>query len=382
MKASKRPTSGVRRIVAGFAAAVVAAMAVSPAPAMATMDPDNPVIHGAPYVGSTLTLEIEPGTYSGCGAAAGPDYRVYWTRDGVPATDHPNFYQYTLDVNDRGKTIAAHVVASQNGCDPQEVSSEETAPIAASNRANGFTGRGAHELLARRTDGTLMLYSRVNNTWESPRTVGPGWNGFTTVLSPGDFTGDGVNDILARDAAGNLFVYAGTGNGGFYAGRQVGSGWNAFTMIVAPGDFNGDGANDLLARDANGLLYLYPGNGKGGWLARSLVGSGWNVVNKIITPGDFNGDSAVDVLARDTSGALRLYRGNGGGGFTTMSVVGQGWGGMGTIGSAGDIDGNGNVDVYAVDSSGQLMAYYGDGDGGWNGSGVIGWGWGGFTALF
>ena len=168
MKAPMRPTSGVRRIVAGIAAAMVAALAVSPAPAMAAMDPDNPVIHGAPFVGSTLTLEIEPGSYSGCGAAAGPDFRVYWTRNGVLAADHPNFYKYVLDEKDRGKTIAAHVVASQNGCDPQEVSSEETAPIAASNRANGFTGRGAHELLARRTDGTLMVYSRVNNAWESP----------------------------------------------------------------------------------------------------------------------------------------------------------------------------------------------------------------------
>ncbi|MGR0161857.1 FG-GAP repeat domain-containing protein [Paenarthrobacter nitroguajacolicus] len=382
MNAPKRPTSGVRRMVAGIAAAVVAAIAFAPAPAMATMDPSNPVIHGAPFVGSTLTLEIDPASYRGCGAAAGPDYGIYWTRDGVRAADHWAWWTYTLDESDRGKTIAAHVVASQNGCEPLEVSSEETAPISASNRANGFTNRGNYEMLARRADGTLMLYPRVNNAWESPRTVGPGWNGFGTMVSPGDFDSDGINDILAKDSAGNLFLYAGKGDGGFYAGRPIGSGWNAFTSIVAPGDFNGDGHNDILARDSSGVLYLYPGNGSGGWLTRSVIGSGWNVVNTLITPGDFNGDGNVDVLARDTAGALRLYQGNGMGGWAGMTVIGQGWGGMTTIGAAGDIDGNGNADVYAVDGSGQLLAYFGDGDGGWNGAGAIGWGWGGFNAVF
>ncbi|WP_347108772.1 VCBS repeat-containing protein [Paenarthrobacter sp. S56] len=262
MYASSRPTSGVRRGVAGIAAAVIAAFAFAAAPAVATMNPDKPVVHGAPFVGSTLTVEIEPGSFSGCGAAAGPDYSIYWTRDGVTVSRQwPN---YIVTEDDRGATIAAHLVASQNGCDPVEVSSDETAPVAASNRANGFTGRSAFELLARRSDGTLMMYPRINNAWEQPRSIGPGWNGFTAVFSPGDFTGDGNNDILARDSSGRLFLYEGTGDGGFRAGRQIGSGWNGFTSIVAPGDFNGDGNNDVLARDGSGNLYLYPGNGQGG----------------------------------------------------------------------------------------------------------------------
>ncbi|WP_426004595.1 FG-GAP repeat domain-containing protein [Paenarthrobacter sp. NyZ202] len=380
MNALPCPVFGVRRAVAGIAAAIAAAFMLAPAPAQATMDPDQPVIHGAPFVGSTLTVEIEQGSFSGCGAAAGPDYSIYWTRDGVLSSRQwPN---YIVTEEDRGATIAAHLVASQNGCDPVEVSSQETAAISASHRANGFTGRGIFEVLARRTDGNLVLYPRSGNAWEAPRTVGPGWNGFTSVLSPGDFNGDGVNDILARDSSGRLFLYAGTGDGGFFAGRQIGSGWNGFTAIVSPGDFNGDGNNDVLARDSAGTLFLYPGNGNGGWLGRSVAGTGWNVVNQIITPGDFNGDNDVDVLARDTAGNLRLYTGNGSGGWRGSSTIGWGWGGMATIASAGDIDGNGNVDVHAVDGSGRLIAYYGDGDGGWNGSGVIGWGWGGFNAVF
>lgn len=380
MSASSRPTFGVRRAVAGIAAAIVAAVTFAPAPAMAAAEPDQPVVHGAPFVGSTLTVEIEQGSYMGCGLAAGPDYSIYWTRDGVISSRQwPN---YVLTEEDQGKTIAAHLVASQNGCGGQQVSSEETPPVSASNRANGFTGRGAFELLARRTDGTLMLYPRINNAWEPARIIGPGWNGFDTVFSPGDFSGNGANDVLAKDPAGRLFLYEGTGSGGFVAGRQIGSGWNGFTSIVSPGDFNGDGVNDVLARDTTGNLYLYPGNGQGGWLNRSLVGTGWNILNQIITPGDFNGDHDVDILARDTSGNLRLYAGNGAGGWRGSATIGWGWGGMSAIAAAGDIDANGNVDVFAVDGSGQLLAYYGNGDGGWNGSGVIGWGWGAFNPVF
>ena len=72
MNALSCRASGVRRAVAGIAAALIAAVAFAPAPAMATMDPTDPVVHGAPFVGSTLTVEIDPDSYRGCGAA-GPD---------------------------------------------------------------------------------------------------------------------------------------------------------------------------------------------------------------------------------------------------------------------------------------------------------------------
>ncbi|MFE4195723.1 FG-GAP-like repeat-containing protein [Paenarthrobacter sp. NPDC056912] len=373
--------SGVRRAAAGIAAAIFAAVVLTPAPAMATMDPEPPVISGAPYVGSTLTVTWDPYAYKGCGAGAGPDTRIYWTRDGEVATDHPTWPNYVLTEEDRDKTIAAHLVAAYP-CEDLEVASEETAPISASHRPSGFTGRSAFELLARRSDGALLMYPRLNNTWESARTVGAGWNIFPTVFSPGDFDGDGVNDVLGRDSAGGLYLYSGNGDGGWTGPRKVGTGWNIFTSLVSPGDFNSDGTNDVLARDSSGLLYLYPGDGHGGWLPRSVVGQGWNALNAIVTPGDFDGDTNVDVLARDSAGNLKLYRGDGLGGWNGMSVVGQGWSGMSTIGSAGDINADGKLDIFAVDGSGQLRAYYGNGSGGWAGAGVVGWGWNGFTALF
>ncbi len=381
MYAPSRLGSGVRRAVAATLAAIVAAMIVEPAPAMATMDPEPPVITGAPFVGSTLTVTWDPYAYKGCGAGAGPDTRIYWTRDGEVATDHPTWPNYVLGEEDHGKTIAAHLVAAYP-CEDLEVASEETAPISASNRPNGFTGRGAFELLARRSDGALLMYPRTNNAWEPAQTVGVGWNIFPTVLSPGDFDGDGNNDVIGRDSAGGLYLYSGNGSGGWNGPRKVGTGWNIFTSLVAPGDFNSDGTNDLIARDANGLLYLYPGDGHGGWLPRTVIGQGWNALNAIITPGDFDGDTNVDLLGRDAAGNLKLYSGNGAGGWNGTAVVGQGWGGMSKIGSAGDINADGKLDVFAVDSSGQLRAYYGNGAAGWTGAAVVGWGWGGFTDLF
>ncbi len=70
------------------------------------------------------------------------------------AADHTTWPpHYLLGEEDRGKTIAAHLVAN-HPCEGLEVASEETAPISASNRPpNGFTSRGAFELLARRSDG-------------------------------------------------------------------------------------------------------------------------------------------------------------------------------------------------------------------------------------
>ncbi|KIA72645.1 FG-GAP repeat domain-containing protein [Arthrobacter sp. MWB30] len=381
MFAFSRPASGVRRTVAGLGAAIFAAMLMSPSPAMATMDPEPPVITGAPYVGSTLTVTWDPLAYKGCGAGAGPDTRIYWTRDGEVATDHPTWPNYVLTEADRGKTIAAHLVASYP-CSGMEVASEETAPISASNRANGFTAGNSFDLLAKRSDGALLMYPRVNNTWQPAQTVGAGWNIFQTVLAPGDFDGDGLNDVLAKDSAGGLYLYSGNGTGGWNTPRNVGTGWNVFTSIVAPGDFDSDGANDLMARDANGVLYLYPGDGEGGWLPRTTIGTGWNAINSIVTPGDFDGDTNVDLLGRDGSGNLKLYSGDGDGGWNGTAVVGQGWSALTKIGSAGDINADGHNDVFAVNSSGQLLAYYGNGDAGWAGAETIGSGFGVFTDLF
>jgi len=225
--------------------------------------------------------------------------------------------------DDTGARMAAHLTASKTACGGETLHSDETGPVAAPNRANGFTGR-SFELLTRGSDGSLMLYGRTAAAWDAARTVGWGWNVFNLVLSPGDFNGDGKGDVIARDSAGTLYLYAGDGTGGWKPAQTIGKGWNIFDSIVSPGDFNGDGNNDILAREPGGALYLYPGNGSGGWLARTAVGQGWQVMDTLLTPGDFNGDGKVDVLARDRSGYLYFYGGNGAGGWTRSWLVPEG----------------------------------------------------------
>ena len=199
--------------------------------------------------------------------------------------------------------------------------------------ASEFSGDGRQDLLARLPDGTLLMYRGngrggfVTGTGEA---LGGGWQGFTALLAPGDFSGDGRPDILARQSDGALLLYRGNGDSGFTGSAAVvGGGWQDFTALLAPGDFDGDGHADVLARAQDGTLLLYRGNGRGGWVAGSgtPIGSGWEGFTALAARGDFSGDGLPDVLARAPDGTLLMYRGNGKGGWITGAgeVVGAGW---------------------------------------------------------
>ncbi|MFD4370742.1 FG-GAP-like repeat-containing protein [Streptomyces sp. NPDC058486] len=147
-----------------------------------------------------------------------------------------------------------------------------------------FTGDGKPDVLARTSAGELYLYKGSGTGgFQSGRTkVGTGWNGFTAVVGAGDLSGDGKPDLLARTTTGELYLYKGSGTGGFQSGRtKVGTGWNGFTTLLAPGDYNGDRKADLLARNAAGDLYLYKGTGTGGFQAGVKIGSGWKAFTAI-----------------------------------------------------------------------------------------------------
>ncbi|WP_353580117.1 VCBS repeat-containing protein [Arthrobacter sp. Rue61a] len=306
-----------------------------------------------------------------------------------------------LKPEDRGKRISLNV---DRGCDEPNRSAE-TPPIAASNRAMGWTNRGNFELLGRTQGGDLVLYPRTYETewrfwdpstdalyysgsWDEPRVVGTGWNIFNIVFSPGDFDGDGYNDVLGRDSAGRLFLYPGNGDGGWLPPRQVGAGWQIFDSVIGAGDFNGDGNNDVLGRDSAGRLLLYPGDGRGGWLAPSQVGSGWQIFDKIIAGGDTGGDGAVDIFARDRAGVLHQYPANGQGGWKSPAAVGYGWEVMNEILGPGIFSGGDGydvrkprADVVAVDQEGDLHLYGGASTTGLYTGDVIGTGWNIFKNL-
>jgi hypothetical protein len=240
---------------------------------------------------------------------------------------------------------------------------------------NDFNSDGHSDVLARTSDGALMLYRGAGNGgWGTASTVGSGWNSMTAIVSPGDFDGDGRNDILARDGSGLLWLYPGDGASEWLPRVLVGSGWNGMSKIIAVHDFNGDGHPDIAAVDGSGALWLYPGDGHGGWLARQLIGSGWSGMIAVVGVQDFDGDGQPDLLASDASGRLLLYP-HTPSGWKASSVVGSGWNGMTAIASVGDFDGDGIDDILGRDSAGALVLYPGNGHSGWKASRTVGSGW-------
>ncbi|MDI2021134.1 FG-GAP repeat domain-containing protein [Paenarthrobacter nicotinovorans] len=393
---------------AALGALLLGSTTLGAAPAAADYQDWVPPIFGMPYVGSELTigsadhgLQVCPPT-----AEAPHGFVMEWLSNGEPLPAGRQGESLKLLPEDRGNRISftAHGV-----CSEEEVfRSDETAPIAASSRSMGWTGRGNFELLGRTDDGTLVLYPHAytseyrmcpsgagctyyNHTIEEPRVVGRGFGIFDIVFSTGDFDGDGNNDLLGRDSAGTLHIYPGDGEGGWLPPRQVGWGWNIFDTVVGPGDFDGDGNNDVLARDSAGDLYLYPGDGDGGWLTPSRVGTGWNVMNKIATPGDTDGDGAVDIYARDGAGILHQYPADGNGGWKPPSIAGHGWELMTEISGAGVYEplyGNRYSalkplnDIVAIDETGDMRLFLNSEFGaGLFGNTHIGVGWGYFDTL-
>ncbi|MEK8106475.1 VCBS repeat-containing protein [Micromonospora sp. M12] len=96
-----------------------------------------------------------------------------------------------------------------------------------------------------------------------------GWNQYNLVVAPGDWDGDGAPDLIARKTTGEIVLHSGNGYGGWADdSRPVRLGWGiwqGFDSIVAPGDVDGDGKPDLFARKSTGELTLFRGNGKAGF---------------------------------------------------------------------------------------------------------------------
>jgi hypothetical protein len=192
-------------------------------------------------------------------------------------------------------------------------------------------GDGVPDVLAATPGGQLRIYSSalhetgwggVSGTYDptvSPTVVGPGWNVYSKLLSPGDLNADGRPDLLARDHDGGLWFYAGTGSATapFRARVRVGTAWNMYDQVLGAGDFDGNGYGDVIARDVQGRLWLYPGVGNGRLGARRQIGTGWQIFNQIIGDVDWNGDGHLDLLARTFDGRMWFYAGDGHGGYSS-----------------------------------------------------------------
>ena len=154
-----------------------------------------------------------------------------------------------------------------------------------------WDGDGKRDILVRDGDGRLLMYrGNAAGGFITGRAeqIGSGWGPFTALLAPGDWSGDGNQDLLARQSDGALIMYRGDGQGGFAGRAQIGSGWQSFTALLAGGDFSGDGKPDILARAEDGRLLMYRGDGDGGFVTGSAeqVGSGWGSLGGLMLSWD------------------------------------------------------------------------------------------------
>ncbi|MCQ1955052.1 FG-GAP-like repeat-containing protein [Arthrobacter sp. zg-Y826] len=184
-----------------------------------------------------------------------------------------------------------------------------------------FNGDRRNDLLARKPDGSLWFYAGTGKVtsadegYDRAVKVGSGWNTYRQVLGAGDLNSDGKPDLLARDGAGDLWRYYGTGsvsgrNEGYSSGTRIGSGgWDGFTTLLGPGDYDGDGRSDVLATTADGRLLLYRGSGTGLLGVMETVGTGWNAYSPLLVTSP-SGSGAFR-LGGVANGVLWEYRGTG-----------------------------------------------------------------------
>lgn len=235
-----------------------------------------------------------------------------------------------------------------------------------------FNGDGTNDLAARRPDGTLWFYANTGNgTLINPRQIGTGWGIYAQIAGTGDANGDRMADFVASDAAGGVYFYAGTAmrEPAYQAARKIGDfGWDAFDALVGTRDFNGDGKADLIARRPDGTLWFYPGSGSGAYGAARKIGDfGWDAFSALLGVGDFNGDLKNDLVARGRDGSLWFYAGTGkvdsaSNGYKPAVRIGNfGWEAFTALTATGDLNGDGKNDILARRGDGSIWLYRGTG---------------------
>ncbi|WP_308159506.1 Ig-like domain-containing protein [Arthrobacter sp. ISL-65] len=133
-------------------------------------------------------------------------------------------------------------------------------------------------ILAYDAAGTLWYYGNSAGSSLSPRIrTGLGWRGLYLTMT--DFDQNGTQDLLAKRSDGRMLLYRSTGTGGFVSESRptVGAGWNGINSITAVAGFT-TGSSGLMTRLTDGRLARYPFS-RGTWGARTIVGAGWSGYN-------------------------------------------------------------------------------------------------------
>ncbi|MHA7956752.1 FG-GAP repeat domain-containing protein [Streptomyces sp. L500] len=228
-------------------------------------------------------------------SAGAPRFPLFATKRAQDAKDVQDIFRYRS--NDRGG-FGDREVYGFFGSSPRVT---DTATV--DHGHNGEMDGWYHQ----QNDGRLV-YQGVRGS----KVIGPGWDVYDRILSPGDLGGSLESDLLARDKSGVLWLYLARPDATLEKPYRVGPGWDQYTDIVGKGSLNGDGRADIVAKDRNGDLWYYKGTGESHapLSDRVKIGGGWNRYDKLVSTGDVNGDGKADLLARDKSGVLWLYKGN------------------------------------------------------------------------
>ncbi|MET9299324.1 CHAP domain-containing protein, partial [Micromonospora aurantiaca] len=171
---------------------------------------------------------------------------------------------------------------------------------------HSVTGDSFHDLVARKPDGTLWLFAnnfvRDDGTpYVATRQVGSSWGNFNYVVNA-DVTGDGYSDLVARKPDGTLWLFSNNierDGVPFNDNRQIGSGWGNFDRIIGA-DVTGDGFTDLVARKPDGTLWLFSNNiGRDGvpFSDNRQIGTNWSGFDTLVGA-DVTGDGFTDLVAR------------------------------------------------------------------------------------
>jgi hypothetical protein len=148
-------------------------------------------------------------------------------------------------------------------------------------------------------NGDLLWYRKNSNatTWQGPKKVGTGWNGFKDVIAAGG------NRFYALTQDGKLLWYQhdgfNTGTFEWQGAKEVGHGWT-FKRIFS----GGDGVVYAIRQDGKLLWYRHLGfrDGTPNWAAAKEVGSEWDGFRDVFSLGH----GAVYAVKPD--GTLLLYQ--------------------------------------------------------------------------
>ncbi|MEU0599728.1 VCBS repeat-containing protein [Streptomyces sp. NPDC006393] len=250
---------------------------------------------------------------------------------------------------------------------PGDVSFKDYVPV------GDQDGNGAPELLVVSADGTLRMVRtqpNVNAAYVTESTrVGPGWQIYNKVLSPGDLNGDARADVLARTPGGDVYFYASTGDEAapFAPRIKIASGWQIYDQLVGVTDNDGDGVGDVVTRTPSGQLFFHSGIAgvKPAFKPPVGLGSGWGVYNQIAGGDDLDGDGNGDLVARTVDGSLYIYKGLGHGSFArrTPGTWSGGWQEADVIFGAGGNPAYGKSRIQALGTDGKLYTYQSLGNG-------------------